>query len=105
MNAAELVALERVLLGGEVVARIQVAVAEELEERSVERVGRLHASNDVDHGARVNDRTARDKPEVCTLNSCNGVRERKGQIDVGERIVVVRAVHQVVDVGGLGARN
>ena len=30
-NPAELVALERVLLGGEVVLRIQVAVAEELE--------------------------------------------------------------------------
>src|SRR5258707_12059345 len=52
-NPAELVALERVLLGGEVVLRIHVAVAEELEKCSVEGVAAC-TSHDVDHGPRVN---------------------------------------------------
>jgi hypothetical protein len=85
------------------VARIYVTVAEELEECSVEGVAACK-SNDVHDGARVN-AVLRRQTGSLHAEFLNGVRERKGQIDVGERVVVVRAVHQVVDVGGLRIRK
>ncbi len=102
-NPAVLVALERVLLGGEVVLRIHIAVAEELEQGSVERVA-AGPGNNVHHRARVNPVLRRQTGSL-HAELLNGVREGKGQIDVSERVVIVRGVHQVVDVGGLGARD
>lgn len=51
-NAAELIALERVLLDGKVVSGIHIAVTEEIEHCAMKPV-RPGSGNDVDHCTRV----------------------------------------------------
>ena len=100
-RAAELVALQAVARRREEVARVEVIVADELEDVAAERVGaRL---GDQVHRRRGVVAVARRQRAGLDLELLQRVGERRRQVQVVERIVVGAAVHDVGDAVGLAA--
>ena len=100
-RAAELVALQAVARRREEVARVEVVVADELEDVAVERVG-AGLGHQVHRRRRVM-AVARRQRAGLDLELLQRVGERRRQVQVVERIVVRAAVHDVGDAVGLAA--
>ena len=96
-SSTELVTTQRVLFGGEEIPRVEVAVAHEFEQVPMELIcARL--GNYVYDAAGMNAKLSRQAVGLYT-ELLQSVRERKGQVDVGKRIIIVAAVHDIV-IGG-----
>ena len=100
-DAAELIALQRVAVGGEIVLGVEVVVAEEVEDRAVEGIG-SGARDDVDDRAGM-EAVLRGEAGGLHAEFLNGIGEWERQVHVGERVGVVGAVHQVLGLGALAA--
>ncbi len=96
-----LIPLERVDPAGDAVARVGVVVAEELEHAAVELI-RPRFGDDVDRAAGV-ETVLRREPGGLHRELLQGVGERKWQVGVEGRIVVVAAVQQEVELVRLAA--
>ena len=93
-RSAELVTAQGILRRCEKIARVEVAVPDELEEVAADLIG-AGLGDDVDHRAGVQSVT-RGYPVRLHAELLQRVRKGEGQIDVGMRIVVVAAVQQVI---------
>ena len=98
-GAAELVAMEHVVSGQEIVARVDAAVAQELKQVAVQLVG-AGLGHDI-HGAARMQAIAGRQGVGLDAEFLQRVGEGERQVDIRERVVVVSAVEQVVDVVAL----
>jgi hypothetical protein len=97
-RAAELVALERVLGGREEVAGVQIAVAQKLEQISVNLVGSGFAHH-VDHAAHGIP-VLRAHIGALHAEFLDRVGVGKGQISINVGVVVGDAIHLIIDAFG-----
>ena len=97
-HAAELAALQGVAQRGRVLARVEIAIAQELEEIAVESVG-SRLGYDIDHTARVQPVLGRQSVGL-HAEFLHRVRERNRHVHVAEGVVIIAAVQQVVQAVG-----
>jgi hypothetical protein len=102
-DAAELAALQGVADQGAGLAGVEVAVAEELKEIAMEGVG-AGFRDVVDGSAGVQSVLGRQGVGQ-NIEFLESVRERDGEVDVAEGVIVVAAVQQIVVAVGLAACN
>ena len=93
-QASELVAPQRILRGGEEIARVEVSVADEFEQAAMELVG-SRLGHDIDDRAGMQP-VARGNAVGLHAEFLQGVGEGKRQVHIGMRIVVIAAVEQIV---------
>ena len=97
----KLIALEGILLGRKVISSIHVAVSEKVEQCSMKAVG-PGFGNDVDDIAWMQTILRRETRRL-HAEFLDSIRKRKRQVYIGERIVIVSPIHQIIDVGRLRA--